>query len=318
MREPLRVLAAAALRWATRLSGRRVGVVLVYHAVGPRGGDRTRELVPAHSIATLAAQLEHARRRYRPVRASEIRRAVAERRRGGRIPLAVTFDDDLGSHVEHAAPVLARLGLSATFFVTGAGLDGPAEFWWQRLQRVADRGLRAAERERLVGLLGAEPAPRPGRSAELALGRAIEQAPPDVRDAIDAELGHLAGPPPDPGLSAAGLSALVAGGHDIGFHTARHYRLTTLEDAALARAMTEGRDAVAAAAGSAPRLLAYPHGRADERVAAAARAAGFDAAFTTVPHPVEPAIDPWRLPRAEPSFRTPGHFALQLAQIVSG
>ena len=316
-KEPLRHLVAWLLHTAARWSGRPVGLVLVYHAVGERQGDGRRELVPPHALARLDAHLRHAGRVYRIVLARDIVEAVAQRRRGGRVPLAITFDDDLPSHVRLALPALAAGGHPATFFLTGAALDEPAEFWWERLQRLAARGLDADTMRRLAEAAGGEPEPLPGRDWPVALGRAIQQLPPDRRDSTDALLIELAGPPPaEAGLRAPEVRQLVAAGHEIGFHTRRHYRLTTLGHARLAQALQEGRDELGAAAGIAPHLLAYPFGRADERVAAAARAHGFDRGFSTVPLAVTSACSPWLLPRIEPSFRSPGHFALQLAQIV--
>ena len=62
--------------------------------------------------------------------------------RGEPFPLAITFDDDLRSHVELALPILPVAGAPATFFLTGASLQGPASFWWERL----DRALRLQRR----------------------------------------------------------------------------------------------------------------------------------------------------------------------------
>ena len=55
--------------------------------------------------------------------------------------MAITFDDDLRSHVDFAAPLLARVGATATFFLSGSSLDDPNRFWWERLQEAFDRGL---------------------------------------------------------------------------------------------------------------------------------------------------------------------------------
>ena len=67
--------------------------------------------------------------------------AARARRPGEPVPVALTFDDDLPSHREHAAPVLARHGAPATAFLCGA--DGP--FWWQLLQRAIDDRAVAAD-----------------------------------------------------------------------------------------------------------------------------------------------------------------------------
>jgi HD-GYP domain-containing protein (c-di-GMP phosphodiesterase class II) len=73
-------------------------------------------------------------------------------------------------------------------------------------------------------------------------------------------------------------------------------------------------EALEALAGRPLETIAYPHGRTDERVTAAARAAGFTTGFTTVPEAVRPETDPLLQGRLLPSFHSAGHFALQLAR----
>src|SRR5438128_4989592 len=121
--------------WLLRLSGRKAGVAVAYHRVGDPQGDPLRELTASLGTRVFAAHLHHLRRHYRVVPADELQAAVRARRRGEPFPVAITFDDDTRSHVDVAAPLLRALGLAATFFLTGAALDGPASFWWGDLQR---------------------------------------------------------------------------------------------------------------------------------------------------------------------------------------
>ena len=63
-------------------------------------------------------------------------------------------------------------------------------------------------------------------------------------------------------------------------HSRRHWDLTALNDADLADEVAGSRAELSALLGGAPRYLAYPYGRFDARVDAAARAAGYSAAFS--------------------------------------
>ena len=112
----------------------------------------------------------------------------------------------------------------------------------------------------------------------------IEQLPPQQRDAVAAELRSLTSDGA-PMLGGDELRSLASHGFEIGFHTRRHYLLTTLSDGELARAMAEGRDELEPLAGRMS-SIAYPHGKADRRVAAAARQAGFQFGFTAEPEAV--------------------------------
>ncbi len=95
-------------------------------------------------------------------------------------------------------------------------------------------------------------------------------------------------------LSWDALESLHEVGWEIGSHTVTHPRLTGLDDATLARELAESRRAIAERVGDC-RVLAYPYGEADARVAAAAAAAGYDAACTlSISHRVD---EPLRRPR---------------------
>ena len=50
--------------------------------------------------------------------------------------MALTFDDGYEDNLRIAGPLLQRYGAPATFFLTTAGLIGPAEYWWDTLERI--------------------------------------------------------------------------------------------------------------------------------------------------------------------------------------
>jgi peptidoglycan/xylan/chitin deacetylase (PgdA/CDA1 family) len=109
------------------------------------------------------------------------------------------------------------------------------------------------------------------------------------------------------------IGALVAAGFEIGFHTLGHYLLSTLDDAALETALTEGRERLEAVVGRPVRMIAYPHGKADHRVAAAARAAGYELGFTASAYPAAPHADPLMIGRLEPTAAPIDEFARAIA-----
>jgi peptidoglycan/xylan/chitin deacetylase (PgdA/CDA1 family) len=300
---------SALLILVLRLTGRRAGVALVYHGLASRTGDPDLELVAPHGEQLFESQLRYLAAAFRLVDASELPAAVAARRRGERFPAAVTLDDDLASHMTVALPILERVGIKATFFLTGATLRGPHSFWWQKLQRLAQ-----SNPERLTELsLAAAPADTALGLHELA--RRVEQLDPTARQAFEERLGAGDG---DAGLDAEDVRALCEAGPAIGFHTRRHEYLPRLGDDELARALDEGRAELEELVGRRLTAIAYPHGAADARVAAAARAAGFDVGYTGVPRAVRAADDPLLLGRLSPSHRSAGHFALQLAAALLG
>jgi peptidoglycan/xylan/chitin deacetylase (PgdA/CDA1 family) len=288
-----------------RLSARRAGLVLVYHKLGEPPGDPKRELVPALPPRLFEAQLEHLARHYRVVPSGDLQAAAAARRRGQRFPVAITFDDDLPSHVRHALPALRAAGLSATFFLSGASLERPYRFWWERLQAAVDAG---SDLDALAGV-----GIRAGGTDIHGWGEAIEGASVAERLRAADALAELAGPDPDDaGMRAADLAALAAAGQEIGFHTLRHNPLPTLDDAELEAALRDGREALEGLIGGKITTISYPHGKANQRVAAAARTAGYDYGFTGVPVAVTPADNRLMLPRIDVLNTTLEDFARQL------
>ena len=248
-------------------------------------------------------QLGHLRARYRIVQAGELRQAILERRRGERFPVAITFDDDLRSHVDLALPALRDAGATATFFLTGASLQAATTFWWERVQRAIDEGVPlevgAGDPQQAV----AEVAGMPTRQREAY---------------SDALLARLGGERPDSGLRSEQVASLVKAGHEIGFHTLDHEPLPELERGRLAGAMHDGLDPLAAAAGIRLRSIAYPHGQADASVAAAARAAGFVSGFTTEGAAVDIDTDPLLMGHLYPSRASLASFAVQLTAAIGG
>ncbi len=304
---------AAALRWRLRLSARSVGLAVVYHRVDRDRGDPSSELLPALDIRRFTAHVRHLKRCYRVVPASELRFAAARRRRGGRIPVSITFDDDLPGHAKTVAPILSRHRVTATFFLCGASLEEPFGFWWERLQRAFDQG---------ADVVPAFAGQASGALATTSLtihaaATAIHELAPSARSAVVERLGDIAGPDPaGAAMSAGDVRALAAAGFEIGFHTREHESLTALDEAALDAALHVGRAELEDQTGGSLDVIAYPYGETAEHVALAARAAGYRTGFGTDREPVRPESDPLCLGRYEPMLASAGTFAYEVARTL--
>jgi peptidoglycan/xylan/chitin deacetylase (PgdA/CDA1 family) len=287
---------------------------MLYHRVGdpqePTGG----RLVPALGSRPFEAQVRHFLAHYRLVPAGELVEAARARRRGQRVPLAITFDDDLRCHLDVAAPILERLGAPATFFVGGASADAPHPYWWQLLQRALDLGL-SPDDELLRPARERAGAPAPALPRQLAAGVRLLPAP-EREDLTAALLDRVGGESPEPGLRDADLRRLVGMGFELGFHTLRHPHLTLLDADGLTRALEDGRGRIEAITGAPVRIIAYPFGDVDERVARAAEAAGYTYGFTTERARLDSRTDPLLIGRFQPSYLSAGHTAMELARAV--
>jgi peptidoglycan/xylan/chitin deacetylase (PgdA/CDA1 family) len=302
------------LRWRARLSSSRVGVVLVYHRVGGEtSGNEDLEILPAVGRDEFKRQLAHLRRHYRVVPAVEILPAIRARRRCSRFPVAITFDDDLPEHVREALPALTEAGLAATFFLTGAALEGPHAFWWEDLQRAVDTGS-------LNGLPHVDVGPTIARAPRAILDAtgAIVRLSPSQREEVIVRLRDAVGPPPESsGLRTDEVQQLVEAGCTVGFHTRGHDVLPSLSDAELERALRDGRRELESVTGEPTTSIAYPHGKSDERVAEAARNAGFSLGFTTARGAATAETDPLLVPRTVADLSADA-LSLRLARLVAG
>jgi peptidoglycan/xylan/chitin deacetylase (PgdA/CDA1 family) len=247
--------------------------VLMHHEIAPAQGDRDRDIVPALGAELFRAQLEYLSRHYEVVPLRELIARMRDRSPSQRIPVALTFDDDVSGHASIAAPILEEFGFAATFFLSGSCLQGPSPFWWQDLQAILDQG--PAAWATMQGELAREFPWTALDGGFRGLADTIEALPPAQRDAVAGRLRELAGQPPDDGLSAEAVRNLASRGFDIGFHTLRHYSLQTLDTVELDRAMSEVIDELAEVTGYRPTAIAYPHANADLRVAESAQRAGF-------------------------------------------
>lgn len=79
------------------------------------------------------------------------------------------------------------------------------------------------------------------------------------------------------------LRSLSAAGVGIGSHSNSHHPLDQLDAETLRAALEGSRQRLGVELGFPPAILAYPHGRRDDRVVGVARECGFQLAFTTEP-----------------------------------
>jgi peptidoglycan/xylan/chitin deacetylase (PgdA/CDA1 family) len=316
-KDAARTVLALLTCWGARISSARAGVALVYHRIGDTAGNPHFEILPAVSSDVLGRQLRHLRRRYRVVPATELLDAVRKRRRGERFPASITFDDDLASHLENAVPALQREGLPATFFLGGVSLREPHPLWWEDLQKAIDE--RLVQPDALPHVAEADLRSALARSpkAIFRVAGTIEQLGQSERQETAVELRAAVGPADgNDGLRADHVRSLVGAGFDVGFHTFRHDLLPGLSDAPLAEAMREGREELERVAGRPLDVISYPYGKADGRVAQAARKAGFTRGFTTKRTSVDEETDPLLIPRIPPAMSF-GKTALRLARAVA-
>jgi peptidoglycan/xylan/chitin deacetylase (PgdA/CDA1 family) len=240
----------------------------------------------------------------------------------GRVPpraVCITFDDGYRSVHDLALPVLRRLKLPATVFVSSGYVNGHT-MWNDRIVEAVET-LPVDELDLAEFGLGVYSLRSTAeRAATLgSLTEASKYLPPQERRRLVGRLEALVGEGPTALMLTPEMVAnLDRHGIEIGAHTVSHPILTSLDDAsALDEIRTSKRDLEAIIGKPVP-LFAYPNGKVGKdfngRHVDMVRAAGFQAAFTTAVGALTRRHDRYQLPRSRPWDNTPFRFALRLLQ----
>jgi len=232
--------------------------------------------------------------------------------------LSITFDDGYSDNEELAAPILAGLGMTATFFVS-SGYIGGAAMWNDRVIEA----IRACESTRLdasaagIGDIALENLAQRRRAVAALLGR-IKHFEPAHREAAVSAIVSAAGAKPCRPLMMQPdqLRRLRTLGMDVGAHTVTHPILSRLDAHAARSEIADGKSALERLLGEPIELFAYPNGLPDadyrsEHVAMT-RELGFKAAVSTSWGAASARSDRFQLPRFTPWDRTRFRFGTRL------
>jgi peptidoglycan/xylan/chitin deacetylase (PgdA/CDA1 family) len=266
------------------------GGILGYHAV-------VEEPVPSPemhvSLGTLRAQLEYVRDRFEVIPLREL----VQRRLSGRSMnrcVAITFDDAYVGVERLAAPLLARLDLPATIFVTAAAAAEGNGFWWDCLEHA-----RLTSPDVLW--------PRLLRQLELDQHPATTTALGAVRNhVLTRHVGRVARTmdfpnSPNELLRSMTFEALGRLGRDVRFdfgsHTMTHPVLPFLSADEQAFEMLESQRRLEDVLPRVVPIIAYPFGFYDQETLTAAASAGFQAGVTMQARAVSSRDSVLALPR---------------------
>ena len=247
-------------------------------------------------------------------------RAIEQLREGG-LPAAaaaITFDDGYADNARNAMPILQRHGMSATFFVASAFLNG-GRMWNDSLIEA----VRAARGDVLdlsaidLGRHAIAHVDARREAIQAILGKIKYMPQIERQEAVDA-IARMAKVqlPGDLMMTSDQLRALRQGGMQIGAHTCTHPILARL-DADQSRAeIHEGRQQLESLLQERVGLFAYPNGKPGQDYqaehVAMVRALNFDAAVSTAAGVSSLASDPFQLPRFTPWDRSAWRYGARL------
>jgi peptidoglycan/xylan/chitin deacetylase (PgdA/CDA1 family) len=232
--------------------------------------------------------------------------------------VALTFDDGYADNFTNALPILQRHGLSATFFVATAFLNG-GRMWNDTLIEA----LRRAAGPRLdlspIGLTELDVATAEARRASCT--RVIDHLkhrPLEERQqAVDCVAATAAQPlPNDLMMTDAQVRGLHDAGMHIGAHTASHPVLASVDALTAQREIADGRDYLRTLLHEPVDIFAYPNGRPVQDYSRQhvdlVKQLGFKSAMSTAWGYTDARSDLWQTPRIAPWDPVPWRFGLRL------
>lgn len=297
--------------------------VLSYHRIANPGGSDLSDSLIDVSPAAFEAQMSFVASRYNVISSRDLVRALTS---GYTLPsraLVITFDDGYRCFLDTAMPVLRRLGLPVTLFVSThmAGQEG-ALFWWDALHR-ALMGTDLAQID--VPSVGVLPLGGVGErgAAYRCLVAHLERLAEEEASTLLGSIVDRSGVAPNCNrylLDWEELQALEAEGVAIGPHT-RHHPILAQATPERVRAEVSGswRDLRSRLKQPVP-LFCYPNGRPhalNSTTLEAVRGAGLVGAFTTMPGlNVVGKTDPYRMLRIGASYgESLRHFSIKISPL---
>ncbi|WP_157991412.1 polysaccharide deacetylase family protein [Caldimonas tepidiphila] len=265
--------------------------ILMYHRVVNDLADAPFGLGMCVRRAHFASQIAYLRRNFNVL---SLREGIERIARGDPLPpraVSVTFDDGYLDNMELALPILEAHQVPFTVYVASGGLAEGEGLWYDRVRASLASTSEAAVDTARIGL------PGPGR--RLSLSRWQREATIrqvldglwslPIREALEivSRIERVYGTTRDPvflapRMSPAQVRAMHGRGVEIGAHTVNHPNLSLMSQAEAEAEMLESRRVLEELCQAPVDGFAYPGGKMSASTVAAARAAGFRHAVTTI------------------------------------
>ena len=246
-----------------RLSKKNDLTILTYHWVGAKNSSFL-EHTHYVELDAFEEQMTYISRHYRVVSLDDI----AEAQKTGQglgDAVAITFDDAYSCIATYVAPILERLNIPATVFVSGSLIDNERFFWRHAVKHVIEEGQLALFSEELKNRTGIDLAVTAQLSLRPDLGKGIDSTLiTDAAMAVFERMGwdsralasthHLY-------LTQKEISLLNPKLWTVGHHTWSHPVLATLSESHQEQEITKGADYIKQFGELARNYFAIPFGR---------------------------------------------------------
>jgi peptidoglycan/xylan/chitin deacetylase (PgdA/CDA1 family) len=253
-------------------------VILTYHSVLPSTSDidagEARNVVDEEMFAW---QMQYLATHFRCLRLEDAVELLAGDRPLPEYSVVVTFDDGFQNNLRYAFPILRRLGVPATIFLTTGHIGrGTQLLWTERVGRMLRRAKVPDDAARLELKRLKSMTSRDRDAAIQEMERTLGRATNDAAD-VDPDRYTF--------LTWSEVQELARGGITIGSHTVAHPIMASLDDERRSVEVLQSKQDIERHLGRPCALFSYPNGTADDfgdRDKASLRAAGYVAAVTQI------------------------------------
>lgn len=265
----------ASSRLTTQLAGKVL--ILMYHRVIPRSEVEATFVQPGLYVTpeTFERHLQFLSARFEIVSLFDL----LTRWREGRLESSgrycvLTFDDGWLDNYRYAYPLLHAYRAPATIFLPTEMIGTDMWLWSDRLgyllhrQQCVDNRLALDDVDAMI------------ERAKTLSDDVRERMVQGLADQLDVQV-----PPGRRLVNWAEVREMSRDGISFGSHTCTHANLTRLDEGALARELRRPIEVLEQQRVNYVRVLSYPNGDHTDAVVAAAQAAGYAAAVTTIPGP---------------------------------
>ncbi len=300
------LLASRALRLARRFAEKGV-VILMYHSVidEPDRHASTIGVGITHSTDAFRKQMEIVSRNYNPITVEDVLSFLSGQKQLPPKPVAVTFDDGYLDNFEVASPLLKRLGITASFYITVDCVETGTPPWVARLRYVFAKTSKARWSD-LAGQAHPLTDPVSRDSAFLAACEYCARMDGNARQQVVTNIEHDLDTQPltsqdCPMMTWDQVGRLKQDGHLVGSHTMTHPNMAYVDSQQLDLELRESKRKLEQQLGAGVVHFAYPAPILEphwtEQTVAVSQKVGYRAAMTSTSGLVRGGDDPLHLCR---------------------
>ena len=215
-----------------------------------------------HSEQDFLAQMEMLAREFRPVDLAQVSAFVQGSSDLPDRSVAITFDDGYTDNYEQAMPILNRVGIPATFYITVDSVEHRRLPWPSRLRF----SFRTTQKKQFVHHGGPSSSLATAADREQAYlkvcdevcklaGVELEKRVAQIEDTLDARLPATSG---ELMMTWEQVKGLAQGGHVVGSHTMTHPNVAFLGIDDARRELSESKQLLESRIGSTVEHFSYP------------------------------------------------------------